>query len=53
MICWALNGGEAMERDEDFSGFDLIGLVCGVVGILVIVAMVGYALWHLWAVVAG
>lgn len=39
--------------DDDFSWFDLIGLVCGVVGMLVIMAMVGYALGQLWAVVAG
>lgn len=42
-----------MKEDDDLSGFDLVGLLLGGVGILVIVAMVGYALWHLWAVVTG
>jgi hypothetical protein len=42
-----------MGQDEEFTGFDGLGLLLGVVGVFAVLAMVGYALWHLWAVVAG
>lgn len=42
-----------MEPDEQLSWVDGWAVVLAMVGVLAVLAMVGYALWHLWAVVAG
>lgn len=42
-----------MGQDEEFTGFDWVGLLLGMVGVLAVLALVGAALWKLWAVVAG